>query len=389
MVRCLRSAREVFAVAVLLATLVGCTESNHWGDWEAQPLADAHLDVRQTSRTCRTCIVLSEQTRIAYADGPGIVDETHYVAIDSLQRIWNSRSSGHIVYSAKGVYLATVGRRGQGPLEFSSAGPIFVDSSGLIHLVDEGGFRETIVGPDLALREIRSLPGQINDVTSYTDGRTAVVSGLFNNPQSIGKPLHRLDSGRVVLSFGEPNDTAYSMMSSALARVVATTSRGFILAGHRNEYELDLYSPQGIRHARIRRPDAWPGVKGVPATFTMESELPGLMQDIAVAPGDRAWVLSYEPREDWKDNARAVVLPNGEPSVMPKDMMRPWRRSRLELIDLKTGTLEGVYITDAMLWGFLGHDRIYGYVYTDAGEPQLVISAVRFDGTRPNTGEHP
>ena len=156
--------RKVFAAAALLPHS-SAVPSPTPGDWEAQPLP-CSSGCAVDERTCR-------MHRPLGADAYCLCG----YRVSSMKPItWRStvfNESGtaavpDIVYSAK-VYLATVGRRGQDPL--SSVPRVrFLSTLRLIHL-DEGGFRKPRRSGS-ALREIRSLPGQINDVTPRTtDGQ--------------------------------------------------------------------------------------------------------------------------------------------------------------------------------------------------------------------------
>lgn len=65
-------------------------------------------------------------------------------------RYWVAQKNAVKVYASNGDFVATVGRRGQGPLEFEFefAEPIQVDASGMMHVMDLRLGRETIVRPD-------------------------------------------------------------------------------------------------------------------------------------------------------------------------------------------------------------------------------------------------
>jgi hypothetical protein len=92
----------------------------------------------------------------------------------------------------------------------------------------------------------------------------------------------------------------------------------------------------------------------------------------------RVWVLSMDPRSDWERFAKNAALPNGMSVLMPIPDSPPWFRSRLEVLDLRTGTVLASRVFDDQLWGFLGATRLYGYTYGTQSEPQLVVYSVNF-----------
>lgn len=368
--------------ALVLFALSACSERDQWPDWEHRGHADLTVDIRKTSHTCSECVVLSPTTRITYRDGPGLVDESPYVVLDSLRRIWVGKLDGYIVYDSNGTFLTTVGRRGRGPLEFTTTSPLYTDDTGRVHIMDNSLYRETIVASDYSLHELRPLPvGPIYDIASTGSDRRMAVSGLFGDPARLGKPIHVLDSGVIVRSFGQPNDTSYSPTTVSLMRQLAFMPTGHLVAARRYEYDLEVYDDAGQRRLHIRRPDAWPSHAGELKASTLKDKLPGFVQDIAVDGHGRVWVLSMDPRSDWSKYARAVTFPNGEQGAMPTGSTPMWYRSRIEVIDLHTGHLEGSRITDTQLFGFLGPDRVYGYDYTPDGEPQFVMFRVGLNST--------
>jgi hypothetical protein len=314
------------------------------------------------------------RTRIAIHSGPGTVDESPYLAFDRRDRLWVGKSAGLVVYGPDGSYLQTVGRYGPGPGEFSAAGPLAVDSAGNIHVFDPVAFRETIYSDDLKLQSIKPTPlGPTYDVVMGRGSAPFAINALLVDPARAGIPVHELAGDSIIRSFGAPDDTVYAPSSIALKRQLVRLSNGYLVAARRYNYALELFDQNGVRRLLIHRVGAWPSVAGVPPDYKRGEKLPGYVQDITVDSQDRVWILSMEPRDDWEKNARDVVYPNGERGVMPTDDGEPWFRSRIDVIDVKSGALVAEYVTPRQLWGFLGASSLYGYDYTGDGEPQLVV----------------
>ncbi|MES2522560.1 MAG: hypothetical protein V4617_07690 [Gemmatimonadota bacterium] len=363
----------VFAVICVMS----CDSSNatpaRWPDWRLAATSSGTSEILRDDGTCTSCLALQPRPLIDHRTGPGLVDESQFVTVDSSGRVWAGNSAGHKVYAPDGDYVATVGRTGDGPMEFRAGGPLFTDATGRVHIIDQISFRETIVGADFRLVETRQLPvGPVYDLAPVGEGQRVLVNAAFLDADQIGKPLHILDSGRVVASFGAPNDTAFLASTGLLRRRVAVAPSGYFVVAKQYEYELELYSVAGARLLRIVRPNVWPSPPGgEPKALAVDDELWGFVQDVVVDTLDRAWVLSWEPRKEWRNNVSVREAPDGQKIVMPRDQAIPWRRSRVEVIDLRSGRLIAEQTYDVMLWGFFGPSEMYGYQYVGEGEPQL------------------
>lgn len=363
-----------FCIAAVFLSAQGCRDEIPAINWQVDGSPDFTVELAEDSRTCETCLSLNTTLRISTSQGSGLVDESHYVAIDSSRRVIVSRGTGHQVYDQSGNFLRLVGRRGRGPLEFGLAGPIVVDSLGRIHFFDPAENRETIVDEEFRLVDEVPLPlGIIYDVIAIGDGGTRVLNSLLNDPARAGVPLHLSKGDTVLTSFGEPSDTSYSPTSVALRRQLARHPSGYIVAARRFEYVVEAFANSGKRLAKARRAGLWRQTKGVPDAMVRGKQLFGYVQDIEVDELGRLWVLSMEPRDDWDSFARDAVLPNGTTVVVPTEDAPPWYRSRIEVIDMRTWKVLASRLLDLQLWGFLGSSLIYGYEYGTEGDPQLVL----------------
>ena len=366
------------ALAMFLA--LACGRGPETPDWTKAGGPHLAISVAENESTCEKCLTVVPTLTIDERSGPGIVDESHYLAIDSGGKIVVSRSSGHQVYGPDGKFLRTIGRHGRGPLEFELAGPVIVDASGSVHFFDPATNRETIVDRDFALIEERPLPlGILYDAVSSPDGREHLLNSLLVDARKAGQPVHKTVSDSVVTSFGRPENRSIAPRSLALRRAIARNRSGQVITSHRFDYVLELFTPSGERLVKAKRTGAWRGNDEVPGPPSRGQPLAGYVQDIEVDTSGIVWVLSMDPRSDWERHARESVLPNGQKFLVPKDESPPWHRSRLEAIDLRRGAILTSRVFDLQLWGFLGPNRMYGYEYSESGDPRLVIFSIRFN----------
>ena len=365
-----------FGLLLVAATfgVQGCRKDQETIDWQVSGSPELEVDMVDDSDTCEKCLSFTPQLRISSAQGSGLVDESHYLAVDSSQRVIVSRGTGHQVYGQNGNFLRLVGRQGRGPMEFGLAGPISVDSVGRIHFFDPAENRETIVDEEFRLVGEVPLPlGIIYDAIAIGDGSRRLLNSLLIDPSRVGFPLHWVKGDTILASFGEPSDTSYSPTSVALRRQLARHPSGHIVAARRFEYVVEAFASSGKRLVKARRLGLWRQTTGVPDAMVRGQQLFGYVQDIEVDEYGRLWVLSMEPRDDWDKYARDAVLPNGTTVLVPIENSPPWYRSRVEVVDTRTWKVLASRLLDLQLWGFLGASRIYGYEYESEGEPQLVL----------------
>ena len=131
-----------FALATsLLAALAGCAEEarepgSFFGD-------GCILDME--AAPCDDCIEFAHVTQLGSDElGPGyLVDRgtMENVVRDGRGNYWVGQNEEIKVFDPDGAFLRTVGRRGDGPMEFDRAAPIHADASGRVHVFDAGNLR--------------------------------------------------------------------------------------------------------------------------------------------------------------------------------------------------------------------------------------------------------
>ncbi|WP_439643514.1 hypothetical protein [Gemmatimonas sp.] len=324
-------------------------------------------------------ITLRPETTIDIDSGPGIVDETGSVAIDSLGRIWAAKIGYIAVYSNRGDFIARVGRLGSGPGEYRHIGPMITDSKGRVHIFDQILFRETIVDRDFKVHAERALPGPVNDAAFWGTADSLLTNAEFPDSSQSGYPLHFLDGTSRTKSFGAGRSPGYSVTSGRLQRQLAIAPGGLIVSAHRNTHVVEIYDRSGALIKSFELPHRWPALRnGDPVELTMERGPGGFVQDIAIGDDGKLLVLSWEPKANWRELVDPVRGPHGQTLFREKEGVMQSQNTRIMRVDLATMQIDADGTFDRALWGLFGSGKAFGFDYSDEGQPRLVIHTLQF-----------
>ena len=150
--------------------------------------------------------MLDHEFRIGSFAGPGFISGRggeDQIVRDGSGNYWLGQREHMNVYGPGGEFIRTVGREGEGPMEFQYAYPFHADAAGNVHVWDPLNLRVTIISPDYALVDEKPLSGQqINDMIAIDDGSLYVMQTWSSDAASLGQPLHIVDGREVLASFG-------------------------------------------------------------------------------------------------------------------------------------------------------------------------------------------
>ncbi|WP_434480469.1 6-bladed beta-propeller [Gemmatimonas sp.] len=363
-------------VVCALALVSGCSKDSVKGqqDWRT---VLAHQEVTSridTTPVCLSCLSLDRVLKVDGDASPEAMDETSNVAIDSLGRLWVGQRNAVSVFSEKGAFIGSVGKRGSGPGEFQANGPMFTDARGHVHIFDQVLFRESVFDEKLALLSERlHAPGAIQDVASLVGSDSVLVNAEFADETRVGLPLHILTSRGFTRSFGADGDVIRAA-SGHLLRQVATSQDGYVFAAHRYTHEISVFAPSGTAIRTYQFAHSWrPPVGGVPSTLTLKSDLWGFVQDVQYDPLGLLVVLSWDPKSNWRDLVEERRDPDGRPYLQEKSDAVSLYKSRISVIDLNRQKVVSTVQVGTALWGLLGASKVYGFEYSALGEPQLAV----------------
>lgn len=332
------------------------------------------------SAQCQACLSLFPHLTLGETDGPGFLEETYDLVQDSLGRYWVGQRGGIKVFDPRGQFIATVGRTGQGPLEFSTARPMFTGPDGSVHIIDPGNGRRTIVRSTLELQATSLLPGFIRQLAPLADGR-AVANMWLETTDAIGMPLHLIQDDTVAISFGLARDTeAQPQTRFTTQRVLTVDVDGHIFSSPLYAFEIDAWTEDG------RRINGWRGeplnqLPVEPGRFSHDNPIPNTIIALQAGAGATLWVLSWRRRAEWLDMMQEGVTRDGDVTLTPRAgvNMDQIMYSQVDVLDLHTAEIVARIRSEPLLLGFLGTRGMWGMEYTSDGAP--IVSVWRLDHT--------
>lgn len=365
--------------AVPLALFVACTSD------DAGTGSFAEGCILNTAAVCDDCLELEHEFRIGSVAGSGFISGRggeDQIVRDGSGNYWLGQREYMNVYGPGGEFIRTVGREGEGPMEFQYGRPFHADAAGNVHIWDFSNSRVSIITPDFELVDEKPLSGQqINDLLAIDDGDLQVLQTWFGNPSNPGQPIHIVDGREVLSSFGEeylPGDDP-SDFNPLDTRFLAAAPNGAIMAAHREEYRIESWSRDGELLGSLAGPDL-ENAPFEPGPVTPENPFPNLLSDMHVDASGRVWVSLLLRRPDWVENSEE----DPEGGLMPVDMdMLNWFRGRVDLIDVATCTLLASHVQDPFFLDFIEDGLVADVEFSPEGAPLINVSRIRLgDGTR-------
>ena len=298
------------------------------------------------------------------------------VVRDHRSHYWVGQGDWINIYDPGGAFVTTVGRRGEGPLEFQRAWPFHVDGAGRIHVQDILNLRVSVINEDGTLHDEKRLPTpRINDLVAVADGEQYVIQSWIQTPELLGFPIHVVDDGQIQASFGLDSAVGREMEDLTTGRHLAADVHGNVFVAHRYDYFIEVWSRDGSRLGGLEGlPALDDGLRTGTRQYNWDNPPWHSIQDIHVDADGLLWVLLSYRRPDWRDNMVELALPDGTLSLVPVDM-DPTRllRSRIDVVDLKTCAMIGSQWRDELLIGFLEDGTISGGEVSRVGVPFINI----------------
>lgn len=208
--------------------------------------------------SCNACrISLGRPDTLQQSEaGAPLVSPYHFVA-DSRGRIAFTDPFGDVrvrVHGSGGRQLAQLGRRGNGPGEFTQVFSLLYGRGDSLWVLGSGLH---VFSPALAFSRSSSLPGGMvaRNAIRLANGN-AILSGMINSRESYGEPFHLFDGQDIVRSFGLRRGES-SVSAWAQQRIMAAVGPADFLAARPNSYRIERWTESGTLRVEYIRQASW------------------------------------------------------------------------------------------------------------------------------------
>lgn len=235
-------------------------------------------------------------------------------------------------FSPDGKYLATIGRKGQGPGEFVMPDGLDIDKDGNLVVSDTAQSRiHVIIGGGMDVRSIVIKDDRIYGVRALASANYAAKASTYSFPTAKGegkKPgemrLFRIiaPDGRIVNEFGKLTDFGESLTNAAgNASEFDVDARDSISVSFNAQNRVERYGPNGTLLWRADRPlnfSAEVKKKGKidrsgGGVSMISPEMNACSTGIAVDAKGRSWVVTYNRQLKKEEEVRTSMMSVGGP----------------------------------------------------------------------------
>lgn len=369
----------------LAGWLAGCGVPDAPRDLTTLQDSTATVDILESSTLCSNCITIERVVALGDTTdtpGQGYINWSRYATVDDSGNYWVGQQQEGVVkiWDAQGRFLRQIGQRGDGPMEFQRPAPVRTDSEGRVHVFDLDTGRETVWSADFSYHSDRSVyPGYAHlAVPLGEDGRYLLNMGT-QRAELVGIPLHIVDVSGVLHSF----DRMAGLDAPGNAfRVLAVDGQRRIYSTREGDYLIQVWSGSGRRILGLRGPRLNER-EASPERWSPDNPPRNQIYAMQVDNERRLWVIGLALRDDWRDHMAQHVMPNGQVAYGPTDGdMSAIFQSRIDLIDLASGSFIATRRHDALLEAFAGDGLAIENAETEAAYPRMVVWRLGFDANR-------
>jgi sugar lactone lactonase YvrE len=180
------------------------------------------------------------------------------IAVDGAGNLYVLDTGNHRVqkFGPDGTYLATYGRRGQGPGEFQYPAWLAVDGKGFLYITDPYNQRIQVLTPDgkdhKAIKGLEQGAGPVflgsnGELVTGASGMRFLINRDEEKPAAPPKLVKVLDAdGKPVREFGEPRDFDAELLDTAGNEVLmAVDPAGRVYLAYTVQNRIEKYAADG------------------------------------------------------------------------------------------------------------------------------------------------
>ncbi|MCY3705143.1 MAG: hypothetical protein OXH08_06495 [Gammaproteobacteria bacterium] len=330
---------------------------------------------------CLDCIALEHVVTMGDTLGPGFLQESYHMVRDSVGNYWHGQYEEIKMFNADGAFLQTIGRAGEGPMEFSNAAPLYTDAEGRVHVIDSNNTRRTVIDRNFALSDEALLPGFVRQAAPLASGDLWVVNMWHTTPAAIGMPLHILEDDSLIASFHGVADVEAGAQSELTSwRILTVDSADRIFASPTDRYVVEVWDSAGRRLTGFAGPTL-NELPRRPGGVTRTNPWRNSMRALHVDRSDRLWVVSWQRRADWLNAMEERVRANGDVSlaIKPDLDLSAVLDSHIDVIDLRSATVVARARMNELVIGFLDDETFWAGEYGPLGEPLISVWRLALD----------
>ena len=266
------------------------------------------------------------------------------------------------VYDSSGALVRTLGRRGQGPGEFTRIYRPIIGSGDTVFVHETDG-RYHVYAPDLRFIETRRLPARPMKILTLPDGQSVVGADIGS---ALGYPLHLVSNeGALVRSFGTTNAVYRADRSVDRARQIGPASGDHMIwSGLTTRYEIELWNVRGARpDLVIRRTAPWVEPWREPEGLFNTHRPPTQLVNVRELPAGKLWTRLIVAAKSWAPDPS--LGPSATNTVGVRDRFMD---SVIEVLDVRTlRVLARQRFDEAFLIFIPYSELVYSLTETDEG----------------------
>ena len=262
----------------------------------------SRVTIPAESECPRCSITVTRRLAVGDLRGPGLLEHTTKVAVDSRGRIYvPSRSAGAVrVFDSTGRFVALIGRPGDGPGEFRDPGPVIVGSRDTLLILDRSRTRISSFSPSYSHIASNPAPFMLGQLIRMERRSVAVV--LDRSASVLGYPLVLLDrEASVVRPFGTASPVADPRRPYDLYRTIANAGQGRIWSAWSNRYVVEQWDTAGKWLQQLeRRTDWFPSWTVEPADAPFGSPPMPVLSAVAQDSTGLLWTFTTVADSRWR-----------------------------------------------------------------------------------------